>query len=357
MAEKTEKATPKKLKDARKKGQVAKSQDFPSVFTFLASVGMLLGLSSYIYGNLTSFISAALTAITEPDLLVVLQELYQRALYYIFITSMPLLLIVASVGVLINFLMVGPTWAVEAFKPEMKKFDPIKNLKAKFKMKTLIEIVKSMIKIGIAAYIIYSVMWKGLPVLTNGVRVPLADSVNLLFFFLVEVLTKVSIVFFFIAIADLLYQRYNFANEMKMEKFEVKQEYKNTEGDPQIKSKRREIAREVAYSAGPAAAVKHARAVVTNPTHLAIALGYERGVDPAPYILEMGEGAFAEYIIKIAKQYDIPIMRNIPLAHELYEQGEVWSFVPEDTFEALAEIMRWVATLEKETEHLEKPIK
>jgi flagellar biosynthesis protein FlhB len=140
---------------------------------------------------------------------------------------------------------------------------------------------------------------------------------------------------------------------MKMEKFEVKQEYKNQEGDPQIKGKRREFARELAYGGGPGATVKYAKFLVTNPIHIAVAIGYERDEDPAPYVLEMGEDKFAELMIKEAEKYNIPVMRNIPLARTLYEEGEVWAFVPRSTYEALAEILRWVESLDREQEPVE----
>jgi flagellar biosynthesis protein FlhB len=144
----------------------------------------------------------------------------------------------------------------------------------------------------------------------------------------------------------------DFAKQMKMEKFEVKQEYKNTEGDPQIKSKRKQVAQEIAYQDGPAGAVKKAKAVVTNPTHLAIVLGYDKSVDAAPYILSMGKEKMAEQLIKLAEKYDIPVMRNVDLAHKLWEEGEVDQYVPEDTYEVIAEILRWVASLQEESEAL-----
>ena len=135
-----------------------------------------------------------------------------------------------------------------------------------------------------------------------------------------------------------------------MEKFEVKQEYKNMEGDPQIKGKRKQIAQEIAYQDGPSGGVRRAQAVVTNPTHLAIAIGYEREVDSAPYVLAKGNAELAERIISLAKQYDIPIVRNIKLAHRLWDNGELNEYVPEDTYAPLAEILRWVASLKTDTE-------
>lgn len=346
MAEKTEKATPKKLRDARKKGQIAKSQDFPAAFTFVASIGATLGMIGYLASSMSEFLVATFKAVTEPNLDQIIVWLYGQGIVLIFTLSMPILIFVSFVGCLVTFLSVGPVFAPEVFKPDIKKFDPIANLKQKFKFKTLFEVLKSIAKLTIAGFIIYLVMYKSLPVLTKTVSLPLIASLMVFQAFLFEVLWKVGLVFIVIAIADFVYQKHNFAKEMKMEKFEVKQEYKNTEGDPHIKSRRKQIAQELAYQEGPGSGVKKAKAVVSNPTHYAIALGYDRELDQAPYILAKGKDKMAEQIIKLAENYNVPVIRNINLAHELWNRGELFDYVPEDTYEALAEILRWVASLE-----------
>lgn len=348
MAEKTEKATPKKLRDARKKGQVAKSQDLPSAFTFIVSVAATLVMANYLYDHLSTFLISAFTSVTKPDLEVVIPSYYAEAINIIFYTSIPILIVVVATGVLINFLAVGPVFAIEVFKFDIKKFDPVQNIKAKFKFKTLFELLKSIFKISLAAYLIYGVVYKSIPVLIKTVGLPIEGSLIVFHAFLIEVLFKVGLLFIIVAVADFIFQKHNFAKEMMMEKFEVKQEYKNTEGDPQIKGKRRQIAQEMAYSEGTAASVAQAKAIITNPTHLAVALGYSKDVDAAPYILTMGAEHLAERIIALAEEYNVPVMRNVTLAHELWENGEVYEYVPETTYEAIAEILRWLATLEED---------
>lgn len=349
MAEKTEKATPKKLRDARKKGQVAKSQDLPSAFTFIISVWAVLGLAEYMYKYLGGFLVSTFRLIPESNVLVLLPQIIYDSVIVIFIASIPALLVVCFIGVLINFLCVGPIFTFEVFKFDIKKFDPVQNLKAKFKLKTLVELIKSCIKIGVACYIIYDVMYHSLPVLVKTVSMPTSSALLVFSAFLLEVLIKVGLFFLIVAIADFVYQKRSFASEMKMEKFEVKQEYKNTEGDPQIKGKRKQLAQELAYQEGPSGAVKRAQAVVTNPTHLAIALAYKKEVDAAPYILAMGDGLLAERMIKIANESNVPVVRNINLAHELWDNGDLYEYVPEDTYEAIAEIMRWLSSLQSDT--------
>lgn len=351
MAEKTEKATPKKLRDAKKKGQVAKSQDLPSAFTFIVSVFIVLGMTDMLYHKLGEFLLGTFNAITAGNLSTIIPELYMQSAMVIFAASMPILAGVAIVGVIVNFLAVGPVFALEVFKLDPKKFDPVQNLKAKFKLKTLVELIKSILKITIATYLIYDVMYKSIPVLIQAVSLPMEQALLIFYAFLMEVVIKVGLFFIIVAIADFVYQKKNFASEMKMEKFEVKQEYKNTEGDPQIKGKRRQIAQEIAYSDGPAAGVKKAKAVVVNPTHYAIAIGYQREVDAAPYILAKGKDGLATRIIKLAEMYEVPVVRNIKLAHKLWDEGELYDYVPEETYEMIAEILRWIASLKTESEY------
>ena len=346
MAEKTEKASPKKLRDARKKGQVAKSQDLPSAFTFIASIWITLALISFIYDRVSAFLIKVFSVITKSDAELYIPALFYEAFMLIFICSIPVMVLVTLIGMAVTFLSVGPTFAPEVFKFDIKKFDPIQNLKAKFKLKTLFELAKSIFKISVAAYLIYGVVYNSIPTLVQTVNQEIEGALWVYYNFLMEVVIKVGVFFIGVAVIDFVFQRRNFLNEMKMEKFEVKQEYKNTEGDPQIKGKRKQIAQEIAYQSGPAAGLKQAQAVVANPTHLAIAIGYEKSLDPAPFIVAMAEGILAERTIAIAEKMEIPVVRNIPLAHALWEHGELYDFIPEETYEPVAEILRWVAALQ-----------
>ncbi len=350
MGEKTEKATPKKLRDAKKKGQVAKAQDLPSAFTFIASIAIVLGMSDMLYHQLAGFIVATFKLVPQADLGKIIAQLYFQSITVIFMCSIPILAFVSFVGFVVTFGTVGPVFAPEVFKFDIKKFDPISNLKGKFKMKTLVELLKSMAKIFVASYIIYLVMYKSIPVLIQTISLPISGSLLIFYHFLMEVVTKVGLFFVVIAIADFVYQKKNFAKEMKMEKFETKQEYKNTEGDPHIKGKRKQIAQEIAYSEGPGGGVSRSQAVITNPTHLAIAVAYKKDVDAAPYIVTMGSGELAERIVKFAHEFNIPVIRNISLAHNLWENGEIFEFIPEDAYEPIATVLRYCEKMQMKLE-------
>ena len=351
MGEKTEKATPKKLKDARKKGQVAQSQDFPQVATFITSTVLALYFAPTIYLYISDYIRSAFLripdfSISEQGVIPHLERYMLEGVTIILQLTLPIAAVTAVIGALVRFLMVGPMFATEVFKPSLKKFDIVQNLKGKFKIKTLIELVKNIIKLTVAAWISYSVVNNSVDLILSAMGKDLLVSLTIVKSLLYEVLIKVGLFFLFVGVFDFMYQRYNFAKEMMMEKFEVKQEYKNSEGDPQIKGRRREVAREIAYGGGPSSPAG-SKAVVTNPTHIAIGIGYEVEY-PAPYIVTKAKGIEAQWIIDQAKQLDIPIMRNIPLAHQLYDDTEEWSYVPIETYDAIAEILKWAQSLSGE---------
>ena len=348
MGEKTEKPTPKKLRDAKKKGQVAKSQDFPAAATFIASISIVLVMAPTIYEQLSAFFKDCFSLATHPHITEVMGGIMYQAMYLIFITTIPILGVVCGIGMLVTFLTVGPVFAPDVFKFDIKKFNPVENLKAKFKLKTLVEVLKSLVKIIVASVLVYKVVKESIPTLIQTQSMTMIGALHVFVYFLWDVVIKVGIFFGIVAIFDFMFQKFSFNKEMMMEKFEIKQEYKESEGSPEIKGRRREMAREIAYSEGPAAGVSRASAVVTNPHLIAIALGFERGIDPCPFVLAMGQGVIAEKIIKVAEEKHIPTVRNIPLAHTLWEKGKLYEYVPEETYEPVAEIVRWLAELEHE---------
>ncbi|PCI77991.1 EscU/YscU/HrcU family type III secretion system export apparatus switch protein [Candidatus Aerophobetes bacterium] len=346
MAEKTEQATPKKLRDARKKGQVAKSKDFPSAFTFATSFALIVATSGYFFKNLAGFLITCFKAVSRGENLShVLPSFFKEAGQVIFTTSMPFMVLISIVGIVINFLIVGPMFSLQAMKPDIKKLNPVTNLKNMFKIKTFIELLKSIFKISGAIVLIYSVISSSLDQIIGTAAMPMIGAAIVFSDFLVTVAVRVGIFFLAIAIFDLVFQKKNFAKEMKMEKFEVKQEMKDTEGNPELKGKRRQLQQEVAYQESPNAAGR-ARAIVTNPIHIAIALSYDEEEDPAPKIIVMGKGITAENIIKVGLDNNVPIMRNVTLAQDLYNKGKMGHYVPEDTYEAIAEVLKWLNQLQ-----------
>jgi len=348
MAEKTEKATPKKLKDARKKGQIAKAQDMPAAMTFIVSIMGTLAAIDHFYDSITSFLLQMFGAISgnSDDFVTKAPGFFYSGFQVILSTRLPIMALVCFTGILVSFLVNGPVFSFQAMKFDLKKLNPIEGIKQKFKLKVLIELLKSIAKITGAAIIIYVIVYNSIPEIISTVLIPIQSSAAIVNNFLFTAALRVGIFFLLVALFDLAFQKKNFAKEMKMEKFEVKQEYKDTEGDPHIKGRRREISREMAYQDGPRSARK-ARAIITNPTHIAVALKYNPEDEPAPIILTMGVGHLANQIIKIGIENKIPIMRNVDLARELYSKGKIAEYIPEHTYEAVAEILKWIESLEE----------
>ncbi|MEM7174592.1 MAG: type III secretion system export apparatus subunit SctU [Chlamydiota bacterium] len=351
MAEKTEKATPKKLRDARKKGQVAKSKDFPSAFTFATSFALIVLTATFFFKNLAGFMVACFSSVKDGSRLSSeIPSFIRLALEVIFNTSLPFMILISIIGLLVNFLVVGPLFSLQSMKPDIKRLNPITNIKGMFKIKTFVELLKSIAKIAGAVLLIYSVVYNSLAEIIATAAMPMLGAAAVFSDFLIKVAFRVGLFFLVVAIADLVFQKKNFAKEMKMEKFEVKQEVKDTEGNPEIKGKRRQIQQEIAYQEGPKS-VRRARAVVTNPIHIAVALEYRAEEQPAPKIIVMGKGIKADNMLKVALEYDIPIVRNVPLAQELYNKGQVGHYIPEETYEAIAEVLKWLNQLEETPEH------
>lgn len=354
MAEKTEKATPKKLRDSRKKGQVAKSQDFPSAFTFIVSISGVILTAGYMFKQLGAYIITMFRrAALDLDMENTAGGLINEAIMVIFNCSFPIMLMTTVTGILISFLIVGPVFSVEAFKPDLKRLNPVQNIKNLFKFKTLFELMKSIFKILGAVILIWSVVYSSVPEIVSTAALPVIASADVFSTFLIKAVIRVGIFFLMVAVADLVFQRRNFAKEMRMEKFEVKQEYRDTEGDPHVKGRRRQVAQEIAYQEGPQG-VRRSRAVITNPIHIAVAIQYEETTEPAPRIVTMGKGLIADQIVKKAAEFNVPVMRNPDLARTLFEKGEIGDYIPEETYQAVSEILRWLEALEKqETAHLD----
>jgi type III secretion protein U len=337
MAEKTEPASQKKLRDARKKGQVAKAQDFPQAVTFIVSVAATVAAAGGLYDQMGAFMTAMLKAPPHMPAGTSMSGLCNYSMQLILNMSLPILGFTTIAGVFVTFITVGPVFSMEALKFDIKKLNMVENLKQKFKVKTWVELIKQMAKVTVAFYLMYTVIEGSLGLIVATAALPPIAQAKIVKDMLMDVMMKVGIFFMIVAVADLIFQRRQFAKEMKMEKFEVKQEYKDTEGDPEIKWRRKQLAREVAYDEGPRA-VKRAKAVVANPTELAIALAYDPAQDPAPMVLTKGSGATAELMVRLAKEFNVPVIVNVPLAHILFSKGVPNQYIPPESFELVAQL-------------------
>ncbi len=345
--EKTEQPTPKRLREARKKGQVFKSRDLEAVVVLMAIFGAL-GLSySFMVTELHKLMEACFGLVGRPE--IYMEDVYalgQMAFMSVVKLSAPILVAGTVLAAIAGFLQVGPVFSVEPLKPEMKKLNAIENLKNMMKPKTLVELLKNIVKIFAVFILAYTVLKGMLEPFLLTVTTSLEGSSKLGGMILMKFMIRFLILFLVIALIDLFLQRREYMKNLKMTKEEVKREYKEDEGDPLIKGHRRQLHMEMAMG-DVRQKVKNADAVVTNPTHLAIALQYDKKNMVAPQVVAKGQRLFAEYIRELAKEYDIPIVRNVPLAWSLIEL-EIEDEIPEPLYVAVAEILSFVYRLKQD---------
>lgn len=345
--EKTEDATPKRLREARKKGQIAKSKDLTTVFVLII-VFIVLALTIEILAKELKEFMAYAFGLVELDPIPGerLMTLGKMAVTVLAKVLIPILFSGFIAAALIGFLQAGPVFTAEPLKPKFEKLNPIEGFKNMFKIVTLIELVKNIIKITIVIYLAYSTISNFISEILMSSQINITEAVSLTGEIVYSFFIKVMAVFFIISLIDMSVQRWNFLKNMRMSKDEVKREYKEDEGDPQIKGERKRIHREMVFG-DVKNNVKKSDGVVSNPVHVAIAIKYDREEMAAPEITAKGQRKMAEMILKIAREENVPIIRNIPLAWSLLqlEEGDA---IPEDLYEPVAEVLSLIYDMKEQ---------
>jgi len=344
--EKTEEPTPKRKEDARKKGQVPKSHDLNSaaILVLLVILISILGDSTYtgIFNALRISLESGLSY--NVNIGNAGQILLGHLLNYMKIT-LPIMLIVMIAGILANIMQTGFIRSTHPIKPDLNRLNPIEGFRNIVSQRALVELVKNVIKLVIIGNIAYSYISKNL---SNILASPQYNPQRLLPVFMETVrglMIQVGIGLVILAIIDYMYQRYAFRKSLKMTKQEIKEELKEQEGDPQIRSRIRQKQRQLAMSR-MMAYVPEATVVVTNPTHLAIALKYEEASGRAPVVVAKGADFVAERIKSIAREASVPIIENKPLAQALYKDADIGREIPVELYQAVAEILAIVYRME-----------
>jgi len=338
MSEKTEQPTSKRLRDSRKKGDVAYSKDFTQTLLILAIFGYLLGNSGRIVESLAQMIllPGTLLRLEFHDAAnTLVTEVLSTAAW----TVLPFLGIVLGVGIFADAMQVGLLFAFEKLKPSGKKLNVLANAKNMFSKKNLVEFLKSFLKIAILSSLLATLIRDAMPILTSIPQAGLPGLGQVIATLLKTMLIHIGLAYSVIALADFVWQRFNYRKGLMMSKDEVKQEYKQMEGDPHIKHQRKQLHQEMQQQ-GAVQSARSATVVVTNPTHLAVALRYDEDETPLPLILAMGEGALAQRMMEAAREAGVPVMQNIPLARALTAQGEAGQFIPSELVEPVAEVLR-----------------
>lgn len=347
--EKTERATPKKRRDAREKGQVRKSTEINTSLCCIVMVAfMLLFTTRYIQGMLEVYYTylnegVMLTKVIDTSLV---QTLYGRILIDLAKILLPVLLCALLIGLLVNYLQVGFLFTTKPLMPKLERISPISGFKRIFSSRTVMELLKSLLKVVLLGYILYreqqNIMMQVPSLMAADIYTSFIEILRMAF----RLCLKMALVLVVIAVFDFAYQWWKYEKDLRMSKQEIKDEYKLTEGDPLIKSKIRQKQRQMS-AMRMMEQVPTADVVITNPTHYAIALKYEDGKSNAPVVVAKGKDFLARKIKEKAHEHGIEMVENKPLAQSLYLYCEVGDEIPADFYQAVADILVYVYRLKK----------
>ena len=348
--DKTEQPTPKKLQDARKKGQVPKSKDLTSTVTLAVGGVLALLASGYAGQQLAALMDLALQVAHTPFVQAA-PALAHQALLTLLGLSAVVLLPMAAVGVFTEFLQAGPVFALDRVLPKLEHMNPVEGVKRMFTMDALVELLKAVLKsatlLGIAWLVVVSLLPQ-LSLLPQSARPALLGSA--LWAAAKPVLVWTLALFALLALLDAVYQRWSFTKKMRMSRRDIRQEMKDAEGDPYVKQQRKQQHEEWSQRNATAAA-RNANVLVVNPTHVAIAIDYDRTTCPVPTIAAKGEDHVARAMREAAEDAGVPVLRNVPLARDMLARGEVGELVPADLFDAIADIVLWAREVRDELAH------
>lgn len=346
--EKTEKATPKKRRDERKKGNIFQSKDIVTVGIIAASFYLLKIWFPYLY----KFISEAMVKyigliadtndINSQYVLIIMTD----AAKVVMLSTGIIMVAIVIVSIILTGSQTKFLFSREALKFKLSKLNPLKGIKKMFSLRSLIELMKNIIKIVIIGVVIYNVIYKNLVYIPKLINMDIKNAVKFVLNVIMSVVNSVIIYFLAIAVIDYVYQWWDYEKNIKMSKQEVKDEYKNTEGNPEIKGKIKDTQRKMSM-ARMMQEVQEADVIIRNPTHFAIAIKYDEKKNRAPVVVAKGQDYVAQKIIKKALEYKIYMIENKPLARALYRNVELNQEVPFEYYEPIAEILAWVYKLKE----------
>jgi len=340
---KTEPPTQKRLRDARKKGQVAKSKEVVSASLIIFLLAYLWLSSDYYMEKFHELISLPVTTY-GIEFRSALGEMVTETFKFAVILTLPVVGIALIVGIASNFFQTGALFAPEVLKEGMKKINPATALKNIFSRKNFMELIKSIIKIVFLMYLIYLAVRHDLGALLAipgcglGCLLPIFGSL------MGKIIAYTVIAFILVAVADYFFQKFDYIKNLKMTKDEVKREFKEMEGSPEIKSHRRQLFQEI-VNTQVTNNVERSSVIITNPTRMAIGIYYDEDETPLPVVTFKEQGVMAKRVIEIAREKGIPVMENVPLAHALMDQGNVNQYIPSDLIKPVAEVLRVIQEL------------
>jgi flagellar biosynthetic protein FlhB len=345
MEDRTEPATAKRREEARQRGEVAKSPELTSALVLLAGLyGLRYCGESLMNGlrDLTQTSLSNLSAFQATELGV--RTLFTGLLIKTTTLMTPVMLVLSAMAVVASAAQVGLILSSKPLSPDLSRIDPLKGLQRLCSMRSLVELGKSLLKVLLVGYVLRKVLIGALPQLQDLQNADFVTSLGVAGSIAWDMARQTAIMLVIVGAVDYVVQRRQHEARLRMTKQEVKQEAKEQEGDPQIKGKIRQRQREMARGR-MMQAVPSATAVVTNPTHIAVALSYDGGKMAAPKVVAKGQGLVAQRIKEIAQEHRVPIIENKPLARGLYKEVEIGDSVPPDLYKAVAEVLAFVYKL------------
>ncbi|WP_066067224.1 flagellar biosynthesis protein FlhB [Neobacillus soli] len=343
--EKTEKATPQKRKEARKKGQVAKSVEVSSSIQLLSFFLFLLFYGNYFATTIFVLFRDVFSAYLLIDLTAA--STYKLFVDLSFITIklvLPILLVIFVAALLSNYLQFGFLFTTENLKFNFKKINPIEGAKRILSIRSLVELLKNSLKIILIAGISYFLLKKEITTFLHFSQMEITQIIAYLFSVIIKMGVATSAMYVVLGAADFIYQNYDNEKKMKMSLKEIKDEHKKSEGDPLVKGKIKEMQRAMSLNR-MIHDVPTADVIITNPTHYAIAIAYDANDSKAPVVVAKGVDFIAQKIKEIAKENGVVLTENKPLARALYANVEIGQEIPEELFKAVAEILAYVFRL------------
>jgi flagellar biosynthetic protein FlhB len=346
--EKTEEPTPERLRKLRKEGNVPKSQDITIAISFLGVFCVLAAVFPFIGETMMAFFHDTVRAAMHVDELgtAVVGRVLNEAILTMAKVCAPALGAAFVLGLSMNVAQVGFMFTLKPITPDIKKLNPINGIKNLVNKKKLVELLKTTLKFVVVSYLSYVALRDAIRDVILIVRSDLSVGLGVIGSIVWDFCIQIGGVFLIIAAFDAFYQKKRYIKENMMSKYDVKQEYKQSEGDPQMKAQRKQVHQEILNSAAPSN-VKNADVVVRNPDHIAVALKYDKEEGGAPQVVAKGNRIWAEQILDAAKRYGVPVVRNVPLAQAL-DKLEVGDEIPEELYEAVAEVLNFVYSLAEE---------
>ena len=347
-------ATPQKLKRAKEEGQVVKSKDFSTAISLLAMFMIINAIAPIIWGQISKMFVLLYEQIPNKHLEDIgYAHLLLLTIVPLVVIIVPILFLAMLVAVIADFIQVGPLISTKAIEPKFDKLNPVSGFKGIFfSSKTYFELVKNVVKVLILGYVAYIVFKAHIPSLLGLCAIE--NTFSILYEFgriIIDFVTKAGILFLIIAGADYMFTKFKFLKDQKMSFKEMKDEYKNSEGDPHVKAALRQRRMQMLQQS-MLDAVPSADFITTNPIHVAVALKYNTDAMKAPRVVAKGSELFAKKIVKIAKEHNIPVIENPPVARAIYRFVDVNKEIPPELYKAVAEILLFVYNLRKENNNI-----